>query len=156
MNGQRFRYGLQPVLLARKWRLDELRQQLAGENLKLQAQERVIAQLKERTEAAKVAWRAATVESLGQALSRLAAYAAYIDELERRTCAAEEQLDRLRQEQAIVAQQVAQASRELEAVERHKSEAQTRFRQLQGKAEIKQADQHWLILQHRRYYVTQT
>jgi hypothetical protein len=85
----------------------------------------------------------------------LKGYSAYLAQLERGLAEAAAELAARERERAHAALLVAQAMRELDAVERHKADQRADFVAAGDKAQMRDADDHWSILRTRRAHVGQ-
>jgi hypothetical protein len=150
-----FRYVLEPVRLQRDWSLMALRQQLAGCNAAVAAQERETAELQRQAEAVRQEWREIAGPARTLRPDTLKGYSAYLARLERGLAEAAAALAVRERERAHAALLVAQAMRELDAVERDKTDRRADFVTAGDKAQMRYADDHWSILRTRRAYVGQ-
>jgi flagellar biosynthesis chaperone FliJ len=146
---RRFRYVLEPLRLQRDWSLMQLRLQLAECNEALAGQERKVEALQRQAETVRQQWRDAAGPDRALRLETLTAYSGYLAQLERGIEDAAASLESLRREREQAAFRVAQATRELDAVERHKVDQRAAFSAGQGKAQMRDADDHWSILRTR-------
>lgn len=147
---RRFRYVLEPIRLQRDWSLMQLRLQLAERNDALAGQERKVEALQRQAETVRQQWRDVAGPARALRPETLTAYSAYLAQLERGIEDAAAALESLQREREQVAFLVAQATRELDAVERHKVDQRAEFSAAQGKAQMRDADDHWSILRTRR------
>jgi hypothetical protein len=149
MNGRRFRYALEPVLLARGWRVDALQLELAQCNTRLEAQRRELGQAGLRTTAALEEWRGLSAPGRPLDPARAAAYASHVIRLERQADAMRRELARLDAQREEVAGRLARALQEQEALEDHRLEQRKVFDAAQAGAECKAADEQWMTLRNR-------
>lgn len=152
---RRFRYVLEPVRLQRAWSLLDLRQQLAACNAAVAAQERKTGELQRQAEAVRQEWRELAGPARVLRPDMLKGYSAYLAQLERGLAEATAALAARERERAHAALLVAQAMRELDAVERHKADQHADFVAAGDKAQMRDADDHWSILRTRRAHVGQ-
>jgi predicted nucleic acid-binding Zn-ribbon protein len=152
---RRFKYALEPVRLQRDWSLLASRLQLAERNDALARQEREVVKLHQQAEAVRQEWRACAEPARTLRLETMAAYAAYLAQLERTLGEARDALTALEREREHAAAQVAQAARELDAVERHKADQRAAFGAGLNQAQMRDADDHWSILRTRSAHVSE-
>jgi chromosome segregation ATPase len=152
---RRFRYVLEPVRLQRDWSLMDLRQRLAACNAAVAAQERKTGELQGQAESVRQAWREIAGPARALRPDTLQGYSSYLAQLERGLAEAAEALAARERERAHAALAVAQAMRELDALERHKADRHADFIAAGDKAQMRDADDHWSILRTRRAYVGQ-
>lgn len=153
---RQFEYALEPVRLQRTWKRSELQMQLAEQNMKLARQEQAISDLQGQVEAGLMEWRNLTVPMQVLRPEALAAYAGYLAQLGRKIHDAQATCTSIEQERERIAALLAWAMRELDAVERHKTDRHTDYRFEQHKADGIEADDHWSILKNRSTHVGQT
>lgn len=152
---RRFTYVLEPVRLQRSWSLTELRRQLAERNGALAKQEHEVGQRERQLEEVRREWRELAGPARVLRLDTLAAYSGYLAQLERGLEEARAVLTTLQREREDTAVLVARAARELDAVERHKADLRADFIADQGKAQMRDADDHWSILRNRSAHAGQ-
>lgn len=152
---RRFTYALEAVRLQRSWSLMELRLELAQRNEALARQEREVDRRARQAEDVRQAWRELAGPERALRPDTLAAYSGYLARLERELEDARGALAASQREREAHAALVAQASRELDAVERHKADRRADFVAAQGKTQMRDADDHWSILRNRRAHADQ-
>jgi hypothetical protein len=153
---RRFTYALEPVRLQRGWSLLTLRLQLAERNEALARQEREVDRLQQQAEAVRQAWRASAEPARALRLETMTAYSAYLAQLERALGDARAALAVLAREHEHAAALVAQAAREVDAVERHKADQRAAYSAGQAQVQMRDADDHWSVLRTRSVHVSQT
>ncbi len=147
MNGARFRYALEPVLLTRRWALEALLHSLAEHNAQLadlMAQEEA---LKLNYRAAIACWQALTAVDEAQPGQQFGLTVRYLGELalQLRTLAGRmADLAAARDELAV---RVVSAQRAVEAAEKHRGAMKDHFIRQRLSADFKLADDQWNTLQ---------
>lgn len=147
MNGGRFKYALQPVLLTRQWALDALMLTLSEHNAALAEHAAVEAAVQASHAAASDEWRTAMAGGQAQSVQQFAMSAQYLADLGRQLrehAVRSAELTAARDE--VIAQVVA-ARRAVEAAEEHRDEMKDQFIQKRLSADFKVADDQWNTMQ---------
>lgn len=152
---RRFKYALEPVRLQRTWTRSDLQTRLAEHNAKLAQHALLMLELDGQAETAMQGWRALAAPARTLHPEALSAYSAYLGQVDGRIEQARTKRVELEREREQVVALLAQAMRELDAVERHKAERRLDFRMEQGKNEGAEADDQWSILKNRSTHVGQ-
>jgi hypothetical protein len=147
MSRARFRYALEPVLLTRRWALDDLLLALGERNAAIAAQAKLQAKTRASYEAAADQWRAAAALQQAQSVQTFALNARYLADLARQLREQAEHMAELGTARDEVIAQVVSAQRALEAVERHRDEMKQEYVQKRVSADFKVADDQWNTLQ---------
>lgn len=145
MSGGAFKYGLEPALLTRQWALDTLLGELGEHNLRVAADERVVAEAEADAAASVAYWAQMTGAAQAMSVDRLTLHAAYASQLEVRTIKARKALaaSTALRDAAIDAAMLAR--RGLDAIERHRDKEHAGFVQARLSGDFKVADEQWNI-----------
>jgi flagellar export protein FliJ len=147
LNGKRFRYALEPVLLTRQWSRDALLVELGNANSAVAEQVSKLEALEKELAVAATDSKANAAASAGLSVDRLRITTTYMRDLAARRNETKQRLTELEHERDELTQQLARSQKAVEAVESHKEESKLAFRKIQAAAAIKESDDHWSMLQ---------
>lgn len=140
-NNGGFHYALQPILLTRQWALDRLRMDLAESNVAWSEQDRVVRGLLQRQQASMDEWNG--LNGATHSVDSFMRLSRYIDDCGRQVKVQQRLLDELAQHRDALIDQVCHAQQALEAMQKHRQEMQSQFRQARASLDFKDADDQW-------------
>ncbi|WP_426104797.1 hypothetical protein [Massilia sp. TSP1-1-2] len=146
MKQARFRYALEPLLLTRRWKLDDLLRILAEHNAQLHSLAAEGAALQSQYAAADSLWKAVTQETSAQPVQRFAMHARHLGDLVRQLREHGARMTALAAARDDVIATVVTARRSLDAAEQHRDAMEDRFHRMRMSADFKLADDQWNTL----------
>jgi len=136
-----FRYGLQPVLLTRRWLYERLQRDLGDVNRVLRQHEEVLRRVQRECDAACAEWVALThAEYRPDEFLRHHGFIARLREEEGRC---HDLLRDTRQRRDAIIDELVGVRRALEGIERHRMQMQSEFLRELMNQEYKQVDDNW-------------
>ncbi|MDM5179188.1 hypothetical protein PO883_18490 [Massilia sp. DJPM01] len=143
---KRFRYALQPVLLARTWALDALKLELGERNASLAELEQQRRAIEHESAAVNQAWHQQSKVAGNFNVDGFATVIAYLGQLGGQAQRKGEEIALAASERDQLIERIVAEQRGVEAVEEHRDKMFAEFRKEENCAQFKAADDHWSTL----------
>ncbi|HEX8611921.1 MAG TPA: flagellar FliJ family protein [Telluria sp.] len=146
---KRFRYALQPVLLARTWALDALKLELGERNASLGELQQQRAAIEQESAAVNQSWQQQSSVPGNFNVDGFATVIAYLGQLAGYAKRKDEQIALAARERDELIDRIVAEQRGVEAVEEHRDKMFAEFRKEENSVQFKAADDHWSTLHGR-------